>query len=278
MADFNVSVDLAGSGILTTDGAAHSNAAVSIASAGTLTAAGAVRLPPSLTVSPASAELGSTPGSIIATITNGAPGDTFTVKIGSTTLLSGVLDEAGVAFEISVPVPAVGAGTYPLVFTTGGGRSAMTSLVVLADALVTSSSTTKPAPTPPTTTLTQRWRLFYLDGTLGYTFTRNPKSWTNVHPPNDFTHDNTTAPDGQILTWQAAARPWRMEFVGFVDSQAEYEAFVFWSELRRRFWLVDHRNRKWLVTFEQFDAQALIKPNRPWAHDYTMKTLVFAQG
>jgi hypothetical protein len=123
------------------------------------------------------------------------------------------------------------------------------------------------------------WRLFDLrDHDVNYTFVRNPASWTNVFPPTDFTHDKTTAPDGQPLTWQAAARPWRMEFTGWLDTEAEYNDLLFWSQLRRRLWLIDHRNRAWLITIEQFDAQAQVKPNLPWAHKYTVKTLVFMRG
>ena len=69
-----------------------------------------------------------------------------------------------------------------------------------------------------------------------------------------------------------------MEFTGFCETQAEYEQLVFWSELRPRFWLIDHRNRAWLVTFEHFDATHRIVPSMPWAHDYTVKALVFKQG
>jgi hypothetical protein len=69
-----------------------------------------------------------------------------------------------------------------------------------------------------------------------------------------------------------------MEFTGTITTQAEYEALTFWSELHRRFWLIDHRNRAWLMTIEQFDAQAQVKPGYPWLHKYTVKTLIFMQG
>jgi len=223
-----------------------------------------------------------TPAGLEVDISNGVPGDTVTLTlIGPTTTAdfqTVTLDEYGQALDLTVDLPAATAGAYLLRVESGQSGTEDVDLTIQEDAL-SWDDTERALDVAPVVDAAQHWRFYDLrDHAVTWTFPRNPSSWTNVFPPNDFTHDNTTAPDGQPLTWQAAARPWRMEFTGFLDTQEEYEQLVFWSQLRRRFWLIDHRNRAWLMTIEQFDATALIKANLPWAHDYTVKTLIFMQG
>lgn len=223
-----------------------------------------------------------TPGGLAANISDGQPGETVTFSIIGTTTIAdfqtAVLDDYG-TLDVMIQVPGLAAGDYYLRTEGTDSGSEDVEFTTLADALSYADSEEKALDTAPERTPTQHWRFFDLrDHDVTWTFPRNPRSWTNIFPPNDFTHDNTTAPDGQSLTWQAAARPWRMEFTGWLDTEEECNQLVFWSQLRRRFWLIDHRNRAWLLTIEQFDAVHQIKPNLPWAHEYTVKTLVFMQG
>lgn len=227
-------------------------------------------------------EIVETPGALAAGISNGRTLDDISFSlIGPTTIddfQTATLNEAGSLDLVAVNLPALIAGDYLLRVEGVVSGSEDVEFTVLEDGLQPGNEP-KPPPTPPVTVATTRWRFIDMrDPSLNYTMERNPRSWTNVHPPTEFTHENTTAPDGQMLTWQAGERPWRMEFSGYIDSELQYAHLAFWASLRRRFWLIDHRNRAWLVTFEHFDAQARIVPNRPWAHDYTMKTLIFMQG
>lgn len=231
----------------------------------------------------AQAEVLLTPGAMNVTISNGIPEDTVTFSLigpsASADFQTITLDDTGQAEDVAVYLPGLAAGAYLLRTEGVESGSEDTDFDVLQDALSFENTDPRPAPTPPVTDLAQHWRFFDLrDPDITYTMERNPRSWTNVFPPNDVTHEKVTAPDGQAITWEAAKRPWRMEFTGYLDTEEEYDALAFWSALRRRFWLVDHRNRAWLVTFEQFDAQARIVPNVPWAHNYTVKTVMFMQG
>jgi hypothetical protein len=242
----------------------------------------AARASSALSISLDSDEVQETPGGLGVDIYNGRPSDTVTFSVLGPTAVADFqtarLDTFGVREDLMVRLPALNAGDYFLRVEGETSGSEDTPFTVLEDAL-SQVDTIKVDDTAPLRDPAQHWRLFDLrDHAVNYTFVRNPSSWTNVYPPNDFTHDKTTAPDGQPLTWQAASRPWRMEFSGWLDTQAEYEDLLFWSQLRRRLWLIDHRNRAWLITIEQFDAQAQVKPNLPWAHQYTVKTLVFMQG
>lgn len=229
------------------------------------------------------AEVQQTPAGLLVHLSNGAPNELVTISLVGPTVITGFattrLDDFGNHADYMVDLPAVPAGQYYLRVEgaiSGGDDS---PFEILNDALDWGDDTPKPVDTPPVTDPAQHWRFYDLrDPDVTWTFVRNPSSWSNVFPPNDFTHAKTTAPDGQPLTWEAAQRPWRMEFKGFIETEQEYDQLAFWSQLRRRFWLIDHRNRAWLLTIEQFDAQALIKPRMPWAHDYTVRALIFMQG
>lgn len=241
----------------------------------------AARASSRLIVQPERVDVLETPGAISVNIANGYPGDTVVFSVvGPTTVLdfqTATLTWAGILEDYPIMLPALQPGNYVLHCEAVGSGAEDVSFHVLNEPL-TFDNLDLTDPEPPAVTV-QRWTFYDVrDADQNWTLQRNPKAWTNMHPPNDFTHENTTAPDGQILTWQAGSRPWRMEFNGYIDNQAEYERFVFWSDQRRRLWLIDHRNRAWLVTLEHFDAQARIEPNKPWSHDYTVRALIFKQA
>lgn len=181
----------------------------------------------------------------------------------------------------SVLIPALNQGVYAL-RALGATSSDSTDLtfLVLVDSLseLVDGDDTAAVPTPPVvSTGSGSWRL--VDTTTGeeryWQFIRNPARWTNPLQPKFLEHAVTTAPDGNVLAWEAADRAWQFEFTGYLDTQAEYVELQYWAELRRRFWLVDHRDRVHFVTFEFFDARPRIVPTKPWAHDYTIRAIHF---
>lgn len=222
-----------------------------------------------------------TPGALEINLANGYPRDRVTFSVlGPTTVLdfqTVTLDLAGTLQDYAVNLPALQAGNYYLHCEALSSGSEDVIFAVL-DGTLSPGGIDTSDPTPPVVEVA-RWTFYDIrDTSQNWTLQRNPASWTNMHPPNDFTFASTVAPDGQTLTWQAGARPWRMEFTGYLDDEAEYDRFAFWADKRRRLWLIDHRNRAWLVTLEHFDAQARIKPQKPWAHDYTVRALIFKQA
>lgn len=189
------------------------------------------------------------------------------------------LDNWGMSIA-SVPIPAVPAGVYEL--TVVGEASTAASIVfhVLNDPLddTEEDDETEAPAYPEWTPNLHRWRLIdtaTVNNVGGWEFLKNPSRWTNPNFPNFLEHDVTTAPDGNVLAWEGAQRSWTFEFSGYLDTQEEYEALEFWSGLRRRFWLIDHRDKARFVTFDHFDARARIVPGKPWAHDYTIKVVHF---
>lgn len=232
-----------------------------------------------------SVELNDTPAFANVNVGNGDSNEaiSFDLYDATSTLVAGglwteTLDEYGTV-ETAVPLPAVLAGTYSLTVVGTTSTNDSVTFTVDQDPLPTTEDTQGDQPTLPTLVAADsgRWRL--ADLTVGkervYVFERNPARWTNPNRPNYLEHDVTTAPDGNILAWQGASRSWTFEFSGYLDTQAEYEELEFWSNLRRRFWLIDHRDRVHYVTFDHFDAKARIVPNKPWAHDYTIRVVHF---
>lgn len=222
-----------------------------------------------------------TPANLLVNVGNGVGSEavTFTI-VTATETWPGVdtitLDEYGSA-QLAVAIPALLTGSYTLQAIGTVSTTAELDFGVTNDPLDDTGGTNADNPAAPTFDLgTTAWQL--VDTTVGgdtYVFARNPARWTNPLKPHSIEYDVTTAPDGNVLAWEAGERPWTFEFSGYIDTQAEYEALAFWAGLRRRFWLVDHRHRLHYVTFEHFDAQARVVPNKPWAHDYTMRAVHF---
>jgi hypothetical protein len=65
------------------------------------------------------------------------------------------------------------------------------------------------------------------------------------------------------------------EFAGYLDTEADLEALNAWLALNKRFYLIDHRQRNWVVTFVSFDPQPKRVFATPYAHTYTVKALIY---
>lgn len=221
-------------------------------------------------------QLEDTPTELVVKVGNGATDEALTISLSGTDLVIDVLDEWG-SGSFDVPIPLLAAGDYTL--DVEGTTSTATTLdfTVLADGLDDGSGVVEDdIPTAPAFTV-QRWQ--FIDTTVGetasYVMEANPDKWTTPWQPSRLEHGATTAPDGNLLAWEGGQSAWRFSFSGVLLTQAAYEALQFWSELRRRFWLVDHRGVARLVTFEHFDARARTSPNKPWVHDYTVNVIQF---
>lgn len=220
------------------------------------------------------------PSEILVDVGNGVDGEEITFNLYGAVveydLVGDVyLDEFGTV-NTGVPLPELPVGSYVLEAQGVSGSASIVVSVTGAALDTTPEAIDNVEPVPPPFDPTTHWQFIdQRDPSIKWTMPHNPARWTSPLRPNWYTHDASSAPDGQVLTWQAASRAYPMEFSGYLDSQTVYDNLKFWANLRRRFWLIDHRNRAWLVTFQHFDAQARIVPNKPWAHDYTVKAVVF---
>jgi hypothetical protein len=111
-----------------------------------------------------------------------------------------------------------------------------------------------------------------------FVFTFNPERMTAPYVPRTYVTDSTTSPVGQAQVWEALSPGTDWEFAGYLDSEAELDELLSWLDVKRRIWIVDHRQRKWVVALVSIDPQPKRVFAKPYATAYTVKALLFKQG
>lgn len=222
------------------------------------------------------------PGTFRVTVTNGVPNATVTFTDSNFDVIDdATLDENGtlISHALAITTP-VNAGTYVLTAASAGRDPATTNFVIVNDPL--SDPTGQPIDADPVLVApvggVQKW--VYQDPAPGgldqYVFAINPLTATSPWPANIFTSDVTTAPDGQFLTWEGATRSVDWSFKGTFLTQDQHDNMVAFSLLQRRFYLIDNRNRAWVVSIENIDLAPRKTPGYPWAHDYTVNAVIYS--
>lgn len=220
------------------------------------------------------------PGTFRVTVTNGVPGEdvTFTDSEGDT-IVGGTLDENGALISFAIGISsALDAGTYTLTASSTDRDDAT------ADFVVVNAPFDDPLGQPADADAVEvdlvdgvrKWVLQDpAPGGEQYIFEINPDSATSPFGANVFTTDTVTAPDGQFLVWEGARRSVDWSFKGTLLTQSQYTAFQRFAALNRRVYLIDHRNRAWVISVEFFDPSPRKVNQNPWAHDYTMNVAIY---
>lgn len=226
--------------------------------------------------------LDQTPALLRVSVTNGTPDAevTFTLQDWEaeteTVVWVDTLDETGVLADAYIPIPALPADYYGLLVTTAY-EDTEGEFSIDADPFAAGDPFTGPSPVPVLQAGVRRWIIQDPTGTLDdYTFGHNPAEMSSPHPARTITLETTTASDGQPLSFEGAARAVSWTFKGELFDEDTVRALAAYVTSDRRWYLIDHRNRAWTVTFENFDAAPVIKINQPWAHTYTMSCLIHA--
>jgi hypothetical protein len=218
------------------------------------------------------------PGTFRVSIANGLPGATVSFASEALTIPGAELDDTGSLLSFSVSIPsALDAGTYALVVSSPGRTDTTAYYTVVLEPYtspVAQPDDAAPVPVAPVDGV-RRWVLQDpAPSGEEYVFEINPDAATSPHPENVFTTEATTAPDGQLLTWEGAQRAVSWQFRGVLTTQTQHDAFVRFRDLNRRVWLIDNRNRAWVVSIENFDAVPRNGQN-PWVHDYTVSAIIY---
>lgn len=230
------------------------------------------------------------PGTI--TINGGGfpPNMSVTVSMSGGTIATVMSDATGsiVPTDIHLIAPLV-AGTYGIEGDAGSVHATGT-LTVLNDPLPL--AVTPPTDTAPSIPSGSRWLLHDPYTGVGvlpdFTFVTNPSEMGSPHAPQNFLVDKTTA--GVPHIWEGATRAYEWTFTGILETHAEFDALANYRKIGRRFYLRDHRNRIWTVTFTGLDVQPLrvypallsgmhvseVLRHAPWAHKYTVQVLVYS--
>jgi hypothetical protein len=225
-------------------------------------------------------------------VTGAQPGETLTVTIEGTssayTNVTGLglgvahtflADDSGTA-TISVPVPAVSAGTYIAQVVTSSGTATASFQILNSASTAPTAGGADSTPTPPSQAGVVRW--VFQDpapGGLGtYVVPINPSQMSAPHSPRSVTWDHTAAFSGPALGWESAYRATEWKFSGTILTQAHRQKMDAFAALNRRFWIMDHFGRHWLVVVEQFAPVELNDVTQPWACTYDCTALILAEG
>jgi hypothetical protein len=262
------------------DGSAHPTPGVGIA--GLSWSFAAVVGEASLTLRPALVY--QTPSSVRATITGGPEATTVdfflnaTFRPTSPPLASEITDSTGQVIDVSIPLAAIPAGTHQIQAYVGLELLAATSFQVQLDP--PDRPTTPVADLPPLEVVQTGVRKFVLQDPAPsgeeYVFPANPSEMDSPHVPMEVSASKTLAPNGQAIIWQGAPRAHEWTFSGYTTSQDFYEALERFRALRHRFYLMDHRNRAWVVSFTAIDWTPRRNIEHPqWSFDYKVSAVIY---
>lgn len=216
--------------------------------------------------------------------------------LGSPTVIStGYADSEGVLQPMSVEIPLLDAGTYTLV-------AQMRAYMPRWDWIVAESPGTgldtfqvlhDPPERPTDLPLDdlpvlvaqgypiRHWVLQDAQaGGLGsYVLPRNPRSASSPHPVRELANAMSVGAAGQVHVWEGVQKPRPWTFSGFITDQAMLDEMQSYFELPRRFFIVDHHNRAWTVTWDRFAVtmnESKKGSDFPYSHTYEASVTVFA--
>lgn len=235
------------------------------------------------------------PTSLTFSVAGGWPDDDVEFAIDGTPVLTAKLDSMGALGPMSVAVNET-------LGTQGSHLFTMTSLTYQAGFAVADTFTIETASTPAlivigsdaqpvevpgaqTPTGVYRWVLqdLHPSGLGSYVMPSNPSSMTSPHYTRLLAQEHTTSVrDGQYHVAEVGERAVEWRFGGFCRTQEFYDKLVAFYELPRRFYVIDHRNRAWVVVFTNLDFKARLRTNvdgslTDWAHDYEVTALIYDQ-
>lgn len=224
------------------------------------------------------------PTTLTATLTGGVADTEVQFAIDGTQVRTAATDSGGGLAAITIPVPeTVLAGSHTLTATqTGAVSGSATFTVQLAPAAP------EPAPVPDVAPVVVpsagvRWVLQDpAPGGLGsYVLPANPESMTSPHPQRQVIGVHTAAGEGQFHLYESGPAPVEWQFSGYCPTQEMYDQLLAYGDLRRRFYVIDHRNRVWAVTFLNVELVPRLRQvglagvPTDWGHDYTVRALVY---
>jgi hypothetical protein len=213
--------------------------------------------------------------------------ETVTVRLSPNPLafpsLTETADESGIILGESFELPGdLPAGTYTLLVDHLLGTASDTFIVenspILHPADDPNTDDDALADDPPPAGPFTKWTFHDPYGQkVDFEFTYNPERMTSPYVPRTYIAESTTSPAGQAQVWEALSPGTDWEFAGYLDSEAELNELMSWLDVNRRFWCIDHRQRKWVITLVSIDPQPKRVFAKPYATAYTAKALLFKE-
>lgn len=218
-----------------------------------------------------------TPAWLDVSVSSATPESGLEFYVDGDLVFTVTADDAGQAVGTSVPLGELAAGLHDLmVVDVATSESVTVEFTVLADPAPIPAGPPSPvAPSPPPEV--NRWTFEVpREGGEVYVLPINPSRMSSPHAARVFTLEHTTSPAGQPLTFEGEPRAVEWTVEGSCLTEAFFDALERFQAMNERFYVVDHLDRGWLVTFESLDWTEVRDRMRPWNHRYRAKFLIYA--
>lgn len=188
------------------------------------------------------------------------------------------LDEDGV-WSGDVPLPGLTVDGHLLRVTDlTSTQTAVQAFTVQQDVSAPSTlPTDNPPATPGVPDPVIRW--VFEDpapGGVVYRFPINPSTMSNPLEGRVLTAEHSLAATGQSILWEGTPETVDWSVDGSIETQAHYEAMQAFLALDHRFWVIDHHQRAFVVSFESLDLTEKKSAINNWAYSYRAKFLILA--
>lgn len=230
-----------------------------------------------------SEQLHSAPTSVLISVTDGIAHAPIQVAIDGAPALSVTADSEGGVAPTSVPVADYfGQGQHTLSVSQSGAATGYATFELTAPPQQSLRIANPDAPAVEIVgAVSHGTRHFVfqdlLPGGLGsYVLPVNPSTMTSPHSPREISSQHTTHPrTGKMHLYEGGPAPHGWQLRGMCPDKAMHDQLLAYAYLRRRFYVIDHRNRAWKVVGEGID----LVPRRrtllngvmtDWMHDYTL--------
>lgn len=230
-----------------------------------------------------------TPAAMTLVLNLARPGETADFHIGGALVYSATVPSDGSLGPISIEVPSLGKGTHYITATVDG--------VTISYSFKVTKDPRLPIVNPPPDADpmivpgmqvgdVQRWVLQDLmPGGLGsWVMPANPRSMQPIPRTSAINSLRTVGVNGRFHINEAEPIPQPWSFSGYCPNEQFYSRLNLYGGINRRFYLIDHRNRAWTVTFDQVEIVPRKRQKlddgtyNDWAGDYTVRAVIYDQN
>lgn len=215
------------------------------------------------------------PGTLLVAIADGTANATGTVSIdGTSTGQTVKLLSTGALPNATIVLPSLTSGSHTLSITAGS--TATFSFTVIYQQVL--PSTSSGSLTPSAQQVAKKWQFQDPVTSAIYVLPIGPITEASPLPALNITEKLTTT--GQPVSSQGVTQPVRWAISGWVDSQAQHDAFVLWSKKPHKIWVTDDLGRQFLCVITSYEPVPVAPGrdyNSAYRQQYKMTFLLLGQ-
>lgn len=107
-----------------------------------------------------------------------------------------------------------------------------------------------------------------------WTFAVNPSQGGSPSYDKNLGYQNTSAPDGKVISFEGRDNPQPFEFSGTLFTEDEYNTFVTWWNKRYQIQVTDDLGRTFTIEIKSFRPTRRRAIQHPWKHDYEVSATI----